>query len=196
MADIDMEHVRKLVLIDEVLNRGLRNWHMRARVYPGCNPGFPGCNPGFDDWLDGLLDKSAASAGESATDEMVYEVVRLNTLGDVFAVKAQKMAELHGLQSDICCYVEDNQVSSSVYVSGKWLSAHKAMGDAIANMLKELGYETYVMPDDVDENNVVVSATIDFPKYLALKEKMIKNLFTVNGQNGKIEEKNDDKEGN
>lgn len=189
MAEIDMENVRKLVLIDEVLNRGLRNWHMRIR-------GYPRCNLGFDDWLDGLLDKVAGAVGDSATDEMVYEAVNLHTLGDVFAVKAQKMAELHGLQSDICCYVEDNQVSSSVYVFGKWLSAHKAMGDAIANMLKELGYETYVMPDDVDENNVVVSATIDFPKYLALKEKMIKNLFTVNRQNGKIEEKNDDKEGN
>jgi len=66
MADIDMEHVRKLVLIDEVLNRGLRNWHMHARIYPGCDPIF-------DNWLDGLLERMAdntASLGEVATGQI------------------------------------------------------------------------------------------------------------------------------
>ena len=188
MADIDMEHVRKLVLIDEVLNRGLRNWHMHARIYPGCDPIF-------DNWLDGLLERMAdntASLGEVATDEMVYEAVRLNTLGDVFAVKAQKMAELHGFYSDICCYVEEGQVSSCVYVSGKARQERDSQGRQIADMLHALDYEAYVMPDDVDEDGLVVYATIDFPKYLALKEKMIKNLFTIERQNGKIEEKRDE----
>lgn len=161
-----IDHVRKLALIDEVLNRALREWHSKQGSLPLDWQGKP-----FIEWVDCLIGHVAKQIATwcDATrplpdDNDILCALRVNAIGDVFALYEEKTAR-KSFQTDINCYVEEGIVYSSIWLKGVDSNAVSEEADRIAGRMNSAGYSAETWIDEEDEHEVTVNAQIDFPLY-------------------------------
>lgn len=166
-----IEHVRKLALIDEVLNRTLREWHRKQGTLPLDWQGKP-----FIEWVDCLICHCAKQIATwcDATrplpdDNDILCALKVNAIGDVFALSEEKTAR-KSFQTDINCYVEEGVVYSSIWLKGVESKAVSDEADRIADRLKFAGYSAETWIDEEDDHEVTVNANIDFPLYRDMAE--------------------------
>lgn len=166
-----IEHVRKLALIDEVLNRTLREWHRKQGTLPLDRQGKP-----FIEWVDCLICHCAKQIATwcDATrplpdDNDILCALKVNAIGDVFALNEEKTAR-KSFQTDINCYVEEGVVYSSIWLKGADSNAVSDEADRIADRLKFAGYAAETWIDEEDDHEVTVNAQIDFPLYREMAE--------------------------
>ena len=166
-----LEHVRKLALIDEVLNRTLREWHRKQGTLPLDWQGKP-----FVEWVDCLIGHVAKQIATwcDATrpipdDKDVLCALKVNAIGDELALSEEKTAR-KSFQTDINCYVEEGVVYSSIWMKGVDPKAVSEEADRIAERMRLAGYSAETWIDEEDEHEVTVNAQIDFPLYRDMVE--------------------------
>ena len=161
-----IDHVRKLALTGEVLNRAIREWHSKQGSLP-----YDGqCKP-FIEWVDCLIGHAARQIATwcDATRPLpdyndILCALRVNAIGDVFALYEEKTAR-KSFQTDVNCYVEEGVVYSNIWLKGVDREAVSDEADRIADRMNSAGYSAETWIDEEDEHEVTVNAQIDFPLY-------------------------------
>jgi len=147
-------------LQDAVLEVALRIWFAKKGSCPDSEI------TDFEEWVEKRCDDMAGCIKDSDSPVCIVKALRVNALGDELAMHTAMVAQSGGFNTDINCYVEDNIVYSSVWVSGKTAEQNKAQAEAIAKIFRNAGYSAEVWVDEENDTDVTVNAQLDFPLYL------------------------------
>ena len=126
----------------------------------------------FVEWVERRIDYLAGHMGNCRkTVDSLLTALRVQAVGDPYAVYLAECAEDSGFKTDINCYVEEGRVWSSVWLSGEDAKKTENMADNIAKSIRLLGYDADIWIDEEDEHEVTVNASIDFAAYYKLVKK-------------------------
>ena len=158
MAIGTIKSAARLAIEDAKLARALRDLHKKDCI-------FTGTSCPFMKWLEGLVDKLSVSI-ENPTAHLIVEAMRVNAIGDSFALLLARCSRRAGLKADVSCYVEEGVIHSAVWQKGSNAEEVKQAAEDMAAIFRKAGYATDVYVDEEDEREVTVNAQIDFSFYL------------------------------
>lgn len=149
----------KKAMRDKALSKALREWYKRKHSQAGVGQCFRG-------WFDGLLDYLAGQLGDSpVTHSHLLSALRVNAADDPLAVKCADNARHDGFTADTNCYVEEGEVCSNVWVSGKTAEENRREAETIRDIFRKAGYDSEVWVDSEDDTDCIVNSYKKFSAY-------------------------------
>ena len=160
--------VKARAMMSTPLRKELKDWFAHKGTCP-----YPEITD-FNKWVEKEIDFLALMLADDkiVNEDNLLVALWVEVVGDKNAMVFSKQADKEGWKTDICCYVEDGKVFSSICLFGKEDSkATEKKADAIAEKFRKLGYSASVWVDEEDEHDVTVNACLEFPLYVELVKK-------------------------
>ena len=153
--------VKAKAMQSATLRKELKGWFFRDKRYTRTER----C---FGNWLGYIIDGVACGIHEDRliTVDNLFVGLKVQAIGDRFAVRYAAKAERDGYDTDINCYVEDGVVFASVYLSGKNAKGTKERAALMAAAFRKNGYFAETVVDEEDNRDYFVNAQIDFSLYV------------------------------